>query len=235
MKIFIVHAHHEPKSFNGALLAVARETLAKSGHVVEVSDLYAAGFDPVSDRRNFATQADSDYLIQQIEEDYAAEHGGYAPDIQAEIDKLLWCDALIFQFPLWWFGLPGILKGWVDRVFARGAVYGGGRRYDGGVLKGRRALLSLTTGGPATAYGPDGLNGDIEMILYPINHGILRYVGFDVLPPFIAWGPARADDEGRARYLDAYRDRLIGLETTAPIDYPPLSAFEPGTWRLKRD
>ena len=41
-----------------------------------------------------------------------------APELQAEMDKVTWCDALVFQFPLWWLGRPAILKGWVDRVFA---------------------------------------------------------------------------------------------------------------------
>jgi NAD(P)H dehydrogenase (quinone) len=114
---------------------------------------------------------------------------------------------LIFQFPLWWFGLPGILKGWVVRVFARGIVYGGGRWYDNGALGGRRAMLSLTTGGPRSIYSPTGLSGDSDTLLYPINHGIFRFVGFDVLPPFVAWGPARVGEERRRAYLDAYRAR----------------------------
>ena len=46
------------------------------------------------------------------------------------MDKLAWCEVLIFQFPLWWLGLPAILKGWVDRVFAVGRAYGGGGARD---------------------------------------------------------------------------------------------------------
>ncbi|TIU61547.1 MAG: flavodoxin family protein, partial [Mesorhizobium sp.] len=80
--------------------------------------LYAIGFNPISDRRNFTTIRDANYYRQQSEEANAAAHDGFAPDIQAEMGKLFWCDALILQFPLWWFGLPAILKGWVDRVFA---------------------------------------------------------------------------------------------------------------------
>lgn len=233
MKIFIVHAHHEPKSFNGALTGAAKATLEAAGHTVIISDLHAMNFDPVSDRRNFTVVKDSDYLKQQAEEEYASAQDGFAPDIAAEIDKLEWCDALIMQFPLWWFGLPAILKGWVDRVFVRGRLYGSGRWYDNGALRGRRAMLSLTTGGPATMYGEDGLNGQIDRLLYPINHGILRFVGFDVLPPFVAWGPARAGDDQRRAYLDQYRARLGRLETETPISYPPLADFEPGTWRKR--
>lgn len=233
MNVFIVHAHHEPNSFNGAMTRLAQEVLAGVGHDVRVSDLYAMPFDPVSDRRNFTTVYDADYLKQQAEEGHAAKNAGFSPDIQAELDKLFWCDVLIFQFPLWWFGLPGILKGWVDRVFGLGVTYGGGRWYDNGMLAGRRAMAALTTGGPPSIYSAEGLNGDIDALLYPINHGIFRFVGFDVLPQFVAWGPARASDDERQGYLDAYRERLLTLEQTQPIAYPPLDDFEKGTWLRK--
>lgn len=79
----------------------------------------------------------------------------------------------------------------------QGRVYGGGKWYDAGVFSGKRAMLALTTGGPESIYQPDGLNGDIHQILYPINHGILRFTGFDVLPSFIVWGPAYLDTAAR--------------------------------------
>jgi NAD(P)H dehydrogenase (quinone) len=234
MNVFIVHAHHEPKSFNGALKDLAIRVLRERNHQVQVSDLYAMRFDPVSDRRNFRLQKEPGYLKQQVEELHASETGSFAPDLQAELDKLDWCHCLIFQFPLWWFGLPAILKGWVDRVFAMGKVYGMGKWYDNGVFAGKRAMLSVTTGGPASIYGPDGLNGDLNEILFPINHGILRFTGFDILPPFVAWAPARIGEEVRRQYLGEYRRRLDNLETASPIPYPSLADFDPKTFTRKR-
>ena len=177
MKVFIVHAHHEPKSFNGALTEAAVAALTDAGHEVRVSDLYAMDFDPVSDRRNFTTVGEADYLKQQVEESHASKNDGFAPDIEAELEKLDWCDVLIFQFPIWWFGLPGILKGWVDRVFAMERIYGGGRWFDDGYFKGKRAMLSLTTGGGPGAFSEKGIVGDIHAHLHPINYGIFRFVG----------------------------------------------------------
>ncbi len=226
MNAFIVHAHAERKSFNGALTEVARETLAGAGHEVRVSDLYAMKFDPVSDRRNFTTVKDADYFKQQIEERHASASGGFAPDIAAEHEKLDWCDALILQFPLWWFSVPAILKGWVDRVFVMGRIYGVGKWYDNGAFKGKRAMLSLTTGAPEQMCSEFGLNGNIDNILYPINHGILRFVGFDVLPPYIAWSPAHVGDEQRRDDLKAYRQRLATLWDTEPIRYPSLEDYD---------
>ena len=63
---------------------------------------------------------------------------------------------MIWQFPLWWFSVPAILNGWIDRVFAMGRVYGQDRIYQNGVFKGKKALLSFTTGGAAADYKPDG-------------------------------------------------------------------------------
>jgi len=194
--------------------------------------LYAMAFNPVSDRRNFTTVKDPAYFKQQAEELHATEVNGFAPEIATEMAKLEWCDALVLQFPLWWFSLPAVLKGWVDRVFAMGRIYGAGKWYDQGVFKGKRAMVSLTTGGPEPMYSTTGLNGDIDVILYPINHGILRFVGFDVLPPFIAWSVARASADRRQQYLERYRQRLLALWETPPIQYPTLNEYDE-TFRLK--
>ncbi|MFI4973152.1 MAG: NAD(P)H-dependent oxidoreductase [Caulobacterales bacterium] len=227
MRVFIVHAHHEPKSFNGAMTREAAAALAAAGHEVRISDLYAMGFNPVSDRRNFTTVLDADYLKQQAEEAHAAALDGFAADIAAEMDKLFWCDALILQFPLWWFGLPAILKGWVDRVFAAGGkIYGGGKWYDNGVLAGKRAMCSITMGGPGSMYTADGLNGAIDSILFPINHGILAFVGFTVVQPFLVHAPARLSDPERAARLADYRDRVLALRDAPTIGYPRLADYD---------
>ncbi|MFH7028337.1 MAG: NAD(P)H-dependent oxidoreductase [Heteroscytonema crispum UTEX LB 1556] len=209
MKFLIIHAHAEPNSFNGALTRHAKEVLEAAGHEVIISDLYQMQFNPVSDRRNFTSQKDPNFFRQQVEEIHATEVDGFAPDIKAEMEKLEWCDVLIFQFPLWWFGLPAIVKGWVDRVFAAGRIYGGGKWYDNGVFKGKKSMLSVTTGGRETMYSETGLNGDINNILFPINHGIFRFVGFDVLSPFIAWGLNHLDDEHRQIYEGRIQAALV--------------------------
>ena len=111
-------------------------------------------FDPESDHRNFTTVKNPDFFKQQIEEVHATEVGSLAPDVEAELRKVEACDLMIWQFPLWWFGLPAILKGWADRVFAMGRTYGGERFYENGVFMGKRALLSVTTGEPEAVYQP---------------------------------------------------------------------------------
>ena len=216
MRTFIVHAHHEPTSFNAAMTGTAVHALRAAGHAVRVSDLYAMNFDPVSDRRNFLTVRDPLRLKQQDEESYADAHDGFVPELAAEMDKLAWCDALIFQFPLWWLGMPAILKGWVDRVFAVGRTYGGGRYYDKGVFAGKRAMCAVTVGGGSAAYSDAGLYGPMQAVLHPIHHGILAFVGFTVVDPYVVHAPARMDAPQRAACLDGYAQRVLGL-ANAPV------------------
>lgn len=217
MNVLLVFAHPEPKSFNGALFDTAVKSLNEAGHSVATSDLYRMGFNPVSDRRNFTSVKEAEFLKLQMEEMHATEVGGFAPDIEAELRKVEAANLMIWQFPLWWFGMPAILKGWADRVFAMGRTYGYGHIYETGVFKGKRALLSLTTGGPQEAYTPDGFNGDLDAILRPMQRGILEFTGFSVLRPQVHWQPVRVEPAERKAWLNAWSDRLRGIEHEAPI------------------
>lgn len=233
LKVFIVQAHPEENSFNGALTRTAQQHLLAEGHEVKISDLYKMGWNASSDRRNFVTIKDPEYFKQQSEEVFAVANNGFAADIQVEMEKLFWADVLIFQFPMWWYGMPAILKGWVDRVLAMGAVYGNSQWYDKGKLSGKRAMVSMTVGGPKSMYEPTGIGGDIDKLLFPVQRGIFSFVGYDVLPPFIVWQPARIGDEGRRKYLEEYRDRLSSLHTTKPLYFPGLNDYDPETMMLK--
>ncbi len=228
MKVLIVYAHEEPLSFNAAMKDVAVETLEKAGHSVVVSDLYAMKFKAVADGEDFLERRDRHFLKRQMEEKAAAQLGTLAQDILEEQQKLRDCDLLILQFPLWWFSLPAILKGWVDRVMTMGFAYGGGAWYDQGGLKGRRAMLAITTGGPEASYRPLGINGAIEEVLYPIQHGILFFCGFEVLRPFLAWGPAHLEEGARTELLERYRQHLSGIENQEGIPFHPLSHYDEG-------
>ena len=227
MNVLIVYAHPEPRSLNGALRDVAIETLKAEGHAVRVSDLYADGWKSAVDRADFpALAAEARLKVAAASRDgFAAD--ALTADVKTEIDKLLWADVLILQFPLWWFSMPAILKGWVDRVFAYGFAYGVGEhndrrwgdRYGEGTLAGKRAMLIVTAGGRDTHYAPRGVNGPIDDLLFPINHGILYYPGYDVLPPFVAYQVDSLDAAGFAVEAEGLRERMRTLATTSPIPY----------------
>jgi len=217
MNVLLVLAHPERRSFNGALFDTAVKALARGGHEIVTSDLYRMGFNPVSDRHNFRTVKDSEYLKLQAEEMYATANVGFVEELEVEIRKLESCDLLVLQFPLWWFALPAILKGWFDRVLVMGRTYGQGALYEKGKFRGKRALLCLTTGGPEDAYLMAGLHGDIHAILRPIQRGVLEFVGFDVLAPQIHFGAARVNAEQREKWLIQYAERLRAIQSEKPI------------------
>ncbi len=232
MNALIVHAHPEPASFNGAMLATLESALRDGGWCVDVSDLYAMRFDPVSDRRNFRGALDATRLRLQDEEVHASRHDGFVHELRVEMDKLARSDLLILQFPLWWLGLPAILKGWIDRVFACGVVYGGGRFFHTGVMRGRRALLVVTAGGALADYQASGRYGaNMDAVLMPIERGVLAFAGYDVLPAHVIYAPARMDAAGRAAALQALRERAACLagSPSAPSRGDPAATSRPAS------
>jgi len=233
MRVLIVYAHPEPRSFNGALKDAAVEALTGAGHDVQVSDLYAMRFGAVLSSENFhGVRVDPDFLDISKEQSAAHEQKAFAPEIVAEQEKVSWADLVVFQFPMWWYGMPAILKGWVDRVLARGFAYVPGRKYDNGLLSGKLAMVSTTTGTSAATYAPDGIDGALESVLWPIHNGIFRYNGFDVLPPHAAYMPGKVSAEQRKAYLDSLRQRLLTVESTPRLFFHPLSDYGPDE-RLK--
>lgn len=225
-KVLIVHAHPEPTSLTRQLVEVAVQTLQQQGHEVLLSDLYGMRWKAAFDERDFPSRADPERLSFVTESGHSYRTGQQAPDIASEQRKLLAADAVILLFPLWWFGMPAILKGWVDRVFAYGLAYGfkdaGNRyRYGDGGFKGKRALLSVTVGGPAEDYSARGINGPLDQLLFPITHGALFFPGMDVLPTYAVYGTGRITAEGVATAKAIWRLRLERLFQDAPIPFRP--------------
>jgi hypothetical protein len=129
---------------------------------------------------------------------------------------------VIFQFPYWWFSMPAMMKGWVERVFVYGFAYGVGGtnhlRYGNGNLKGKRAMLSITIGGPERDYSERGINGAIADLLFPIHHGILFFPGMTVLPPFLVYGAGRLTLESYEVVAEDYKQRLLTLDLCLNVD-----------------
>ena len=181
------------------------------GHSVRLSDLYAMRFKAVVDADDFIDPADNSHFDLQAEQMRAAERGTFAPDILIEQQKLLWADAVLFQFPLWWYSVPAIMKGWFDRVLAYGFAYGSGRN-----LIGRRAMLVVTTGGPPRNFSP-AIQKAINEMLTHVQRGVLSLCGFDVLPPFAAYGATNASPEQQEHYLTQYTQILLALNQIKPV------------------
>lgn len=226
MKVLIVHAHYESQSFNTALKDQAVQTLTQAGHDVQVSDLYAMNWNPVATRDDFSAPKNPDYCVYALEQRHGQTQGGLADDIRGEIEKVAWCDLLILNFPLFWFSVPAILKGWIDRVFVSGLFYGGKRFYDQGGMAGKKAMITFSLGGQPHMFGSDAIHGELDTLLSPLLRGTLAYTGFTVLPPFIAYHVPYISSEARADILLNYQARLLELDRLEPLSFPRLDQFD---------
>lgn len=224
--VLILLAHPEPQSLNHSLVRLATESLINLGHHVQVSDLYGMKWKAVADAEDFTQRENPDKLNYAVEAGHAFEHGTQLPDVTAEQEKLIWADAVIFQFPIWWFSWPAILKGWIDRVLVYKFAYGVdkqfGRSFGDGRMAGRRAMISVTIGARHPQYGPRGIYGWMDHLLFPLQHNVLWYMGMDVLPPFTVYQAGRVTDEEYQTIATNYRKRLERLFDDEPISFRSL-------------
>jgi NAD(P)H dehydrogenase (quinone) len=226
MNVLLVVAHPEPSSYNAYLAGMARDTLLKDGHAVRISDLYASDFDPSESGRHYGVRRNPTCFDAQAEQCFNWENRSLPAQVQNEIDKIMWADLLVLQFPLWWFGPPAMLKGWMDRVFVYGGLYSGSRRHDRGPCTGKKALLCTTTGSSAEACSFDGREGDTNLILWPSLYA-LRYLGYTVLQPYVIHGvrgglsgdAAQAKEEYLLRMERDYKNRLLNIHTAPTVSF----------------
>ncbi len=226
MNVLIVHAHPEPQSFCTSMRDTAREVLVAAGHTVEISDLHAQRFNPVASADDFSIRKDPDYLRYALEQRHAVDTASLPADIRAEIEKIQRCDLLILTFPLYWFALPAMMKGWIDRVFVSGLFYGGRRIYDRGGMKGKKALVAVTLGGREHMFGSDAIHGDFNTMLRPLLQGSLAYVGFSVLPPFAAWHVPYLPAPERDAIMARWRETLAQIDTLVPLPMPQMAGYD---------
>ncbi|KAM8856797.1 LOW QUALITY PROTEIN: ribosyldihydronicotinamide dehydrogenase [quinone]-like [Spinachia spinachia] len=195
-KVLIVYAHQSSESFNSAAKDAAKDVLEAQGCTVEVSDLYAMKFKATAtaedvtgtsvppgtkrlalieyrDRmRCFVWPGDvknAAHFRYAEETELAWQEGKLCADITEEQGKLTEADLVVFQFPMYWFTVPAILKGWMDRVLTLGYAYSDERRYSQGMFKDKKAMLSFTTGSHESMFGADGVNGDMNVTLWPLQ------------------------------------------------------------------
>jgi NAD(P)H dehydrogenase (quinone) len=224
-RVLVVYSHPEPTSVTRQLVQVTVEKLEELGHEVVQSDLYGMGWKAVFDASDFPKRANPERLSFIAESANAYATGQQTDDVAAEQAKLSSADAVVLQFPLWWFGVPAILKGWIERVYAFGFGYGyqdgtNQHRYGEGALRGKRALVSVCAGGPAADYGPRGINGPMDQLLFPLTHGALFYPGMDVLTTHVVYGAAYINSDAEVEAVkEVWRGRVERLFEDIPIPF----------------
>ncbi len=213
MNVFIVFAHPEPNSLNGVMKDLAAKILRDKGHEVKISDLYGMRFKAVLDESDFSQRQNNEQFNPMMEQMNAVGTGSLSQDIKDEVEKIKWADMIIFQFPVWWTSPPAILKGWFDRVFLPGVVHNiaEGKLYDTGLLKGKKAVLSFTTGATRDVYSSEGPHGDLDELFKFITHNILEVTGLEVLPSIGIYGPAMISKEHVKEEIEKFKERINSL------------------------
>lgn len=206
-KALILLAHPNPHSYNGLLFQGSQRSLAESGWEVATSDLYRMQFQPTVGPTDFQTVAQPQYFDLQAEQEHALKAGTFAEDILQEQKKLREADLLIFHFPFWWYSMPAILKGYIDRVFTVGFAYGGGF-----ALAEKKALACITTGA-----GEDWLNdqtpaGSIQTILHHLLYGTFAFCQMQVLSPYIVYRAKKHPTEKRLQTVKDWEEKLRQLD-----------------------
>jgi len=191
---------------------VAVQTFSKQGHKVVISDLYGQGFSAVAQKWDFVTTSGK-HFNYMLEQRHAARLDlAFSPDILGEIQKVLAAQVIIFVAPVWWFGVPALMKGWFDRVLAMGVAWDGGRIYEQGLLHSKQAMMILSAGGPGEYYKPEGRHrASINQILHPIHHGTLAFCGMNVHEPFVVYNVLGSSREVLTKNLDELQFRLENM------------------------
>lgn len=161
MKHLIIYAHPNRESVNSQLKETVVSTIKDKGHEVVVRDLYALQFDPVLSLTDMQGQ----------------RAGKVHATVSEEQQHLAWAEIVTFIYPIWWTGMPAMMKGYIDRVMSYGFAY----RYDKGVqmglLKGKQAYVINTQGKSHQEYQASGMDQALKLTS---DTGIFSYCGFDI-------------------------------------------------------
>lgn len=223
MRALLVSAAPSANSLTDDLTRTASTALSEQGYAVDVLNLHDLQWDPVV--------RPTDYGVTEFERpvgdhaDDARSSGTLEATLERHQQLLEQTDLLVLVFPLWWAGMPAILKGWIDRVFTQGFAYGlhdadgNTRKYGDGAFVGTRGLLITTAGDRATAFGELGINGSIDDLLFPITHGIFWYTGIAPLESLAILGVDTPTWPGIEDARLRVRERLAALQDEEPIAY----------------
>lgn len=134
--------------------------------------------------------------------------------LDTEQFKISRANHIIFQFPLWWFSMPAIMKDWMDRVFTKGFAYDTGKMFTDGLLRGKTASLTITMQSPLSSYKNDGVHGhELDDFLLPIQH-TLRFTGIETLPSFTVYDAHQLDEVRFQSVMQEYKNYLANYAST---------------------
>ena len=176
MKHLIIYAHPDNTSLNHHLKQIVVSALEAQEQEVMIRDLYELDFSPVLSLPDMQGQ----------------RKGQVAGDVAQEQAYIREADFISFIYPIWWTGMPAIMKGYIDRVFSYGFAYRSDIGLQKGLLKGKKAAVVNTHGKSAAEYNAKGMD---KALLLTSDEGVYRYCGLAVERHFFFDGADRASAE----------------------------------------
>ncbi|WP_431610929.1 NAD(P)H-dependent oxidoreductase [Chryseobacterium sp. 'Rf worker isolate 10'] len=188
MRHLIIYAHPNENSLNHHLLNTVVETLQSHNEEIIVRDLYKIGFDPV-------------FSLEDMQGQF---QGQLSDDVKTEQEHISWAEQITFIYPIWWTGLPAIMKGYIDRVFSYGFAY----RYDQGIqkglLKGKKTVIINTHGKSHEEYEKMGMD---KALTLTSDNGIFIYSGLEIIRHLFFDKADKASPEN----LEIWKDQIRNL------------------------
>ncbi|MEP2639797.1 NAD(P)H-dependent oxidoreductase [Roseobacter sp.] len=192
MHVLTILDHPNPKSFSAAVAQTFHQGAQSAGHTVELADLHAEGFDPLWSMADINGDGEG-----------GGNGGGPPPDIRAQHDRIARADAVAFVFPLFWWGMPAMTKGWVDRVWTWGWAYDQLDDPEVSLQRPRRGLLLVPAGARSDEMHDRGYTSALETIWMGGTFGYFGFVRRDLVLLHGATGSAARRDALLARAYDA--------------------------------
>tara|TARA_R110002124_G_scaffold274039_2_gene443706 strand:- start:1249 stop:1824 length:576 start_codon:yes stop_codon:yes gene_type:complete len=189
MKHLVIYAHPNENSLNHYLLHHVKTGLQNHGHELVVRDLYQIGFDPVLSLNDMQGQ----------------RMGKVCEEVKIEQDFITWADHITFVYPIWWTGMPAILKGYIDRVMSYGFAY----RYDNGVQKGllsaKKTTIINTQGKSQEEYKSIGMDKALRLTS---DQGVYEYCGMEISQHFFFDQADKADQENINTWINQIKSQF---------------------------
>lgn len=203
MNILVVLCHPRRNSFTGAIADAFIEGARRAGHETELADLYAEDFDP--------------RLEPPDEPDWDNPSKRYSEQVRRDMERVERNDAIVLVFPVWWWSMPAMLKGWIDRVWNLGWAYGPRK------LPHAHALALGVAAASAADFAKRGYDTAFQT---QITTGILDYCGIARPCAEILHGSTDGDETRsglitRARQLG---ETFPGMQTGRPLGTAPRSS-----------
>ncbi|KIO75018.1 NAD(P)H dehydrogenase [Pedobacter lusitanus] len=193
MNNLIIYCHPNPESFNHAVKDSLQKQAIQSGHHTRIRDVYTLNFNPVLTR-----------------EDVLAFKAGNTPaDILQEQEHITWADIITLVHPIWWTGMPGILKGYFDRVLSYGFAYRYGQYGLEQMLAGKRMYIINSVGSEEQNYVDKGIFDAMRIVA----QNTFGFTGLQIEEHRFFSSVITASEETRKAYLNSLENLFAGITT----------------------